>query len=147
MQSFTNLNYRHDPAGSDHHNDWGTLDNSQLGHNRKRPNPLGKEASTNTNNYDGDARRDARPYASTNVIHQPKELDEPDHYDERNEPARRHATPAQRHMRFFGDTDLESQQSGHQPRYRYAPRAKVLRSASSAAGMGGVRRYQTNSFV
>ena len=43
-------------------------------------------------------------------------------------------------MRYFGDTDLESQQSA---RYRYAPRAKISRSASTAAGVGAVRRYST----
>ena len=43
-------------------------------------------------------------------------------------------------MRYFGDTDLESQQSA---RYRYAPRAKISRSASTAAGVGAVRRCST----
>ena len=47
--------------------------------------------------------------------------------------------PAEKSVRYFGDTDLESQQSAS--RFRYAPKAKLSRSASSAAGMGGVRRF------
>jgi len=41
-------------------------------------------------------------------------------------------------MRYFGDTDLESQLSGQ--RYRYAPRAKLTRSSSNAVPSGAIRR-------
>ena len=105
---------------------------------------------------------DARPYASTNLIHQigveSSEL--------RDDPRQRGpaavpsvpletappppavtssssgAAPSRRQMRYFGDTDLESQPSRGGGGYssRYMPKAKVLRSASSAAGMGAVRR-------
>lgn len=68
------MNYRHVPAGSeqdpqaeddaedaDDVRNWASLDDSNMRRSR-RPHPLGKEANVI---YD-----DARPYASTNVIHQ-----------------------------------------------------------------------------
>lgn len=84
---------------------------------------------------------DARPYASTNLIHQIGQ----DRSESR--PVVTLAEPSQqgRQMRYFGDTDLESQPSiqrgGGGYSSRYQPKAKtVTRSASTAAGMGAVRR-------
>lgn len=88
---------------------------------------------------------DTRPYASTNLIHQIGQ----DHVDSRpmvtvEQPQQRQQQQQQqqqRTMRYFGDTDLESQPSrGGGYSSRYQPKAKVTRSASTAAGMGAVRR-------
>ena len=110
--------------------------------NNRRPHPLGKEASAI---YD-----DARPYASTNVIHRtPTQrnaeiLSQQDRHRQRQTATsatsqqQQQQQQQQRGMRFFGDTDVESQQSS---RYRYAPKTKVThRSASNAAGMTSARR-------
>lgn len=85
--------------------------------------------------------QDARPYASTNLIHQIGQ-DQP---MERSGGGRPVTEEPHRQMRYFGDTDLESQPSragGAAGGYssRYQPKAKVSRSASTAAGMGAVRR-------
>ena len=113
---------------------------------------------------------DARPYASTNLINQigrttvevggrgsndiiidegginrPNPLD---HNNPRSSTRPMMAMPP-RQMRYFGDTDLESQQSvtnghiSHRPSVRYIPKVNKVaqRSVSNAAGMGAVRRY------
>ena len=74
------MNYRHGPAGSERQRqaedagdagdaedaedddvrNWASLDDSAMRRNR-RPHPLGKESNV--------VYADARPYASTNVIH------------------------------------------------------------------------------
>ena len=118
---------------------------------------------------------DARPYASTNLINQIGRttveiggvggdrndiiideggINRPNPLDHNNprvsDSSRRPmmAMPA-RQMRYFGDTDLESQQSvtnghiSHRPSVRYIPKVNKVpqRSVSNAAGMGAVRRY------
>lgn len=85
-------------------------------------------------------RGDARPYASTNVIKNNRmRADEEE--DDVIIP-RPNVVMTGRPVRYFGDTDLESQQSASYQRTggRFVPRAKVMRSASSAAGMGAVKR-------
>lgn len=173
-QSFNNLNYRPDPVvvlGEEH----------QHNQNRRHPDTSVQFQSSRRYPDDGGHRYksqhqqqqrgpDARPYASTNLIHQigvePAELRDRSGSDEHQQqpqqqprgpsmapagplesapppPAATSAAAAQsrRQMRYFGDTDLESQPSrGGGYSSRYMPKAKVLRSASSAAGMGAVRR-------
>lgn len=99
------------------------------------------EPSDNTRS--GRALGDARPYASTNLIHQvgrPADVRRQTSAD--NEMERPMMKEASRQMRYFGDTDLESQPSQQQrgqSSSRYQPKAKVTRSASTAAP-GAVRR-------
>lgn len=154
MQSFNNLNYRPDPAV--------VLAEEQEDRRRRRGDEdddgwAGPTVRTQTQRTDRaheprDARYrtgalgDARPYASTNLIHQigrPADVRRQvsaENAGERAEPAGQ-AKEAPRQMRYFGDTDLESQQSQRGYASRYQPKAgRVTRSASTAAGVGAVRR-------
>ena len=89
---------------------------------------------------------DTKPYASTNII---RHAEMHQHRPAADEPTPLPAAPInnknlRRPVRYFGDTDLESQQSHNYSSpsgVRYVPRAKVMRSASTAAGMGAVRRF------
>lgn len=136
-------------AGSDW--DQEGLDNSQFRSSRRYPDNNNHAEVVTENRYKQQQQQeqqqqqrgnltDARPYASTNLIHQIGQ-------DRESRPAVTLAEPAQqrRQMRYFGDTDLESQPSiqrgGGGYSSRYQPKAKtVTRSASTAAGMGAVRR-------
>jgi hypothetical protein len=172
-QSFNNLNYRPDPVvvlGEEH----------QHNQNRRHPDTSVQFQSSRRYPDDGGHRYksqhqqqqrgpDARPYASTNLIHQigveSAELRDRSGSEENQQPQQQPRGPSiapagplesappppaatsaaaaqsRRQMRYFGDTDLESQPSrGGGYSSRYMPKAKVLRSASSAAGMGAVRR-------
>ena len=168
FQSFNNLNYRPDPVvvlGEEH----------QHNPNRRHPDTSVQFQSSRRYPEDGGQSRynksqqprglmgDARPYASTNLIHQigveSSELREESSRPTRGSVAVAPSVPTEtappppavtssssgalqsrRQMRYFGDTDLESQPSRGGYSSRYMPKAKVLRSASSAAGMGAVRR-------
>ncbi|KAI9558992.1 hypothetical protein GHT06_015781 [Daphnia sinensis] len=171
-QSFNNLNYRPDPVivlGEEHQH-------QNRGHRHNQDTSVqfhsGRRYQEDGGRYKPQQRgmmSDARPYASTNLIHQigveSAELrdrnaaaDEQQQQQQRRAgptvpsangpsesapppPAATSAAQSHRQMRYFGDTDLESQPSrGGGYSSRYMPKAKVLRSASSAAGMGAVRR-------
>lgn len=164
VQSFNNLNYRPDPVivlGEEHQHQ-----NRSGRHNQETSVQFqsGRRYPEDGGRYKPQQRgimSDARPYASTNLIHQigaeSTELRDRNGSDEQRRgpplvtsgptesapppPAQTAAAQSHRQMRYFGDTDLESQPSrGGGYSSRYMPKAKVLRSASSAAGMGAVRR-------
>ena len=153
------MNYRPDPVvvlGEEQqqqphrhraNGDWsGHLDNSQFRSSRRYPENNNhaevvvdgryKQQPQQQQQQRGIVGGDARPYASTNLIHQMTDETTTRRPAVEEEPQR-----SQRQMRYFGDTDLESQPSrGGGYSSRYQPKAKVLRSASTAAGMGAVRR-------
>ena len=145
LQSFNNLDYRPDPVvvlGEEHqphrhraNDNWPRhLDDSQFISSRRYPENHAEVAVDGRYRQQPQQREiggDARPYASTNLIHQMRDE------ETIKRPAVVSEEEPQRQMRYFGDTDLESH-GGYSTRYQ--PKAKVLRSASSAAGMGAVRR-------
>ncbi|KAK4010787.1 hypothetical protein OUZ56_019919 [Daphnia magna] len=164
-QSFNNLNYRPDPVivlGEEHqHPNRGNRHNQETSiqfHSGRRYQDDGGRYKPQQRGMVSDAR----PYASTNLIHQigveSAELRDRNADEQRRAPTAplangpsesappppattAAAAQSHRQMRYFGDTDLESQPSrGGGYSSRYMPKAKVLRSASSAAGMGAVRR-------
>ena len=152
VQSFNNLNYRPDPAvvlaeeqedrrrRREEDDGWvGTMDRNQ---NHRASRVIQEQRDVRARNG---ALGDARPYASTNLIHQigrPADVRRQisaDNEIKRAEPPVQKEAPRQ--MRYFGDTDLESQQSQRGYASRYQPKtSKVMRSASTAAGVGAVRR-------
>ena len=156
------MNYRPDPVRvlgeeeprqrQQQHHDWNA-------------NNVDNNNAVNNNNVAVTGGRyyhsDARPYASTNLINQIGRnetandmiiideggINRPNPLDHNN-PQRRPIPAPARQMRYFGDTDQESQQSvtnghiSHRPSVRYIPKANKVaqRSVSNAAGMGAVRR-------
>lgn len=167
MQSFNNLNYRPDPAvvlaeeqdddrrrrhrqAEDDDDGWvSTTDAAQVRNQRSQRVEHRIEHNERGDRFRAGQLGDARPYASTNLIHQlGRPADVRRQVSADNEMERMDTAPPgqvkrepPRQMRYFGDTDLESQQSQRGYSSRYQPKTtKVMRSASTAAGVGAVRR-------